>query len=348
MKVFVSSTCYDLVDLRAELEEELRDMGGEPHFSDSRTSDFKAADAPDVNSIETCLENLRNCGKVIVILSQRYGPSLPRPFEDISATHLEYREALKKNKPLLFYIRDRLHADFSSWKRNGKREDFKAVWAKAGDEQRLFKFIEEHQTLVRPDGLTDHNNWYSTFSTSVDLRQDIRRHLAVDAYRASGHKLVESGHAPIVVIVGQGVEQHTHIEAGHFARFTFTISNVGTVSAIDVQGTMRFPHGADLQPPSAALGALAPKEKLNISFDALVSNLDNAIEKSPPNQNGNVHWDLLVSYSAPSGHVMIDTSRIQLRKEDRVLRFTAAPLYVGKRIVGLRDFLTGKQIVEAL
>src|SRR5262249_42758833 len=120
MKVFVSSTCYDLLDLRAELYEDFRDLGIDTLFSDLKESDFQTKGDPKVNSIEICLENVRGSDAVLVILSERYGPKLKRGYGDISATHLEYKEAQKSRKRILFYIRDRLVADWTAWKKNGK------------------------------------------------------------------------------------------------------------------------------------------------------------------------------------------------------------------------------------
>ena len=110
-KVFISSTVYDLVDVRAEVEDLLRDLGLNPILSGSATSDFQPL--PDENSIESCLVNLRACDAVIVILCRRYGPSLEKSgFEDLSATHLEYREARKHGKRVYMYVRDRFGGGF--------------------------------------------------------------------------------------------------------------------------------------------------------------------------------------------------------------------------------------------
>jgi hypothetical protein len=46
MKVFVSSTCYDLVDLRAELHDDLRDLGVEALFSELKESGFQLPPRP--------------------------------------------------------------------------------------------------------------------------------------------------------------------------------------------------------------------------------------------------------------------------------------------------------------
>src|SRR5438445_8365067 len=113
MKVFVSSTCYDLIDLRAELRGDLRDLGAEAYFSDCKESDFVSSGEPSQNSIETCLENLRRCDVVVFILSQRYGPPLPGEYAPKSATHIEYAAAKASGKRIHFYVRDRLMAEYT-------------------------------------------------------------------------------------------------------------------------------------------------------------------------------------------------------------------------------------------
>lgn len=65
-KVFISSTCYDLLDVRAELERELTLMGLKSIMSDRPTSEFQVQ--LDANSIESCLTNVRNADVVLVIL----------------------------------------------------------------------------------------------------------------------------------------------------------------------------------------------------------------------------------------------------------------------------------------
>ncbi len=74
MKVFISSTCYDLIDVRCELDDFLKSLGLLPVLSDSYLSDFEVQ--YDKNSIETCLVNVRSADIVIVILDKRYGPRL--------------------------------------------------------------------------------------------------------------------------------------------------------------------------------------------------------------------------------------------------------------------------------
>ncbi len=76
MKVFVSSTCHDLIDVRAELAQVLIEMGVQHVMSDMPILNIVFAELT-VNSIATCLANVQSSDIVLVVLSQRYGPSLP-------------------------------------------------------------------------------------------------------------------------------------------------------------------------------------------------------------------------------------------------------------------------------
>lgn len=167
MRIFVSSTVYDLIDIRAEIEALLRRLNVAPVMSDEKLSDFDSTFG--ANSIETCLLNVQNSDAVIVILDQRYGPKLGNyGFDDVAATHLEYRHALRHSKPIYFYVRDRLEADYNIWRRNA---NVQLSWAKNIG---LLDFLGEHRQLISE---SLRNNWISSFTNSTDLIESIRRHL---------------------------------------------------------------------------------------------------------------------------------------------------------------------------
>jgi len=191
--VFIASTVFDLIDVRAELEELIQEIGLTPLLSDSATSDFTVL--PDKNSIETCLVNVRASNYFIVVLSQRYGPSLARAgFPDLSATHLEYREAKENKLPVYFYVRDRLESGYRIWKSNDKSKSLNLLWVEQ-DNFRLFDFIEEHQKLIASSPT---NNWYQTFRSSVELKNLVRRDLRIPAGRAALAKTIIEGNVPII------------------------------------------------------------------------------------------------------------------------------------------------------
>ena len=171
MRVFVSSTVYDLLDTRAELELLLRELGISPVMSDEKLSDFNLSF--DANSIETCLLNVESSDAVIVVLDQRYGPALGSyGFDNVSATHLEYRRAKQHSKPIYFYVRDRLEADYNIRQKNKGADDIKFSWVSPKD-LGLFDFLKEHRALNADN---HQNNWLSIFTSVVDLKASIRRH----------------------------------------------------------------------------------------------------------------------------------------------------------------------------
>lgn len=172
MRVFISSTSFDLIDVRAELASSLTAIGIVPVLSDDKLSDFRVQHNAD--SIETCLVNLESCDEVILILDQRYGPSLEGAgFPDVSATHLEYRKAKELSMPIQFFVRDRLAAEFAIWKRNKKREDIQLAWVQKPEDFGLFKLLDEHQRLA---AASKSSNWYFLFTTSIDLKAAVAKY----------------------------------------------------------------------------------------------------------------------------------------------------------------------------
>lgn len=241
MKVFVISTCYDLMDLRAELRAELAQLNVEACFSDLLDSDFVVSAAPSENSIETCLANVRDSDLVIVILSQRYGPLLKGRYGDVSATRLEYDEARKHNKPILFYVRDRLEADHALWKKNGRKEDFRTAWVSSEkDAKGLFSFIDAHADLHRESGAADANNWYSTFRNSVALREMVNKHLKPQATKATAERMIERGETPLIMISSFHLRADRNSNDGPTGEYDLKLLNVGPIPAFDVKLSISF------------------------------------------------------------------------------------------------------------
>ena len=117
--VFISSTCYDLVDLRAELRQHLESTGFTTRLSDDYDSEFAVPGTE--SSVRTCLLNVQDSDVVVCVVDRRYGPPLPfGEFVGKSATHAEVIHAMKPEfrKPIFFFIRDRAFADFEQMRSN--------------------------------------------------------------------------------------------------------------------------------------------------------------------------------------------------------------------------------------
>lgn len=172
LRVFISSTVYDLIDVRAELSAHLAAMGVTPVLSDDKLSDFRVQQ--EMNSIATCLVNVESCDEFILILDRRYGPKLGKAgFDDVSATHLEYRHAIASGRPIHVFVRDRMAAEYSIWKQNKRSEAIGFPWVKEED-LGLFELLDEHAKLSAE---RQRSNWYSTFANSVDLKAALTNHL---------------------------------------------------------------------------------------------------------------------------------------------------------------------------
>lgn len=217
--VFVSSTVFDLLDVRAELSAAIREMGLIPYVSGCDDSEISAL--PTANSIETCLEHVRRADFVIVVLDQRYGPRLGKVgFEDISATQLEYREARRSGKPIWLYARDRLEAEYRLWTKN-REQGLTLRWA----EHSLLEFLHEHQKL---DATKPGSNWFDTFADSVHLKRLISRDLALPSSNSRIRRLLETNSLPSV---------SPEVHAVHFERTdvhcTVNWLNSGNTPAIE-------------------------------------------------------------------------------------------------------------------
>lgn len=204
-RIFVSSTCYDLVDLRKEVEEHLRSLGLQPVMSDQACSDFEVS--PNADSIECCLVNVRDSDVFVCVLSQRYGPPLDDfGYPGLSATHVEYLEARKRGMRILFYVRDRTGAEHGLWRKD--KANFKPRWVR---EPKLFEFLEAHQAPPAAPGATT-TNWFTAFRDSVDLKQILSKDLRAQSKPALLRRLIDSGRVPFLdVTFKQAHQQNPHL-----------------------------------------------------------------------------------------------------------------------------------------
>lgn len=247
-RIFVSSTVYDLIDVRSEVETLVRSLGFMPVMSDSKSEGFDTS--AQTNSIETCLSNLRTCSAVILILSQRYGPSLrDHGFSDHSATHLEYLEAKKHNIPVYFFVRDRLNAEYSIWKKSSERDKLKLSWIDKR-QMRIFDFIEEHSKLGTA------SNWYSQYTDSIDIKNQLKTLLKVWSDKITFWADVHENKVPIVF------PSHDCEQIGNKPQWKLkqNFKNCGSVPMIDITMTV-ISSGAQekeiIIPPGEALSKIS-------------------------------------------------------------------------------------------
>lgn len=191
-RVFVSSTCLDLIDLRAALKATLEECGLTPVLSDILDSDFRIDGRS--GAMAVCLQNLEQSECVVCVLSQRYGsPFSHDGSEPLSATHHEIRRALELEKPVLFYVRDRLLAEMEELQRN---EHYEPRWSVKEDLDGLLKLRSEIDAHPRFAGQT----WLWTFRDAQELCGRVITDLGAISSAARLRQLAKARELPCVTV----------------------------------------------------------------------------------------------------------------------------------------------------
>lgn len=131
LQVFVSSTCYELRDLRASIRTWLEDLGLVPMMSNE--GGFPHADG--MPPYATCLRVLEDCPLVIGVVDRQYGHGFddwgPYPqYAGCAPTHAELRHALELGKRVLIYVHNDTWNFYELWRKNS--DVFKTGAAPAG------------------------------------------------------------------------------------------------------------------------------------------------------------------------------------------------------------------------
>ena len=178
--IFISSTDYNLIDLRAELAKYLSELGYRPILS---SSDGFHDNSPILEPWESCLQVLRSAYVMVLVIDGKYG----EPFEwknfdsiiggrKVSPTHAEYIFAHKTKMRMLVFIRKELLIYYQTYREVLKNYDGDKVKAKETlaislPKHIAFKtleFIEE----VKTSGPIP---WIKAFDNVTDIKQEVQR-----------------------------------------------------------------------------------------------------------------------------------------------------------------------------
>jgi hypothetical protein len=149
--VFISSTCYDLLQVRKNISDFVSEIGFEP--LDSTTLDFPAD--PKVHSYEACTEAVAQADILILVIQGRYGGTVPR--SGVSITTEEYRVAFHNHIPIFTFVHRTVWDLLQVWKKNPD-----ADYSPYVDDKGVFNLIDESRKQAR-------NNWIWTFDTAQDI-----------------------------------------------------------------------------------------------------------------------------------------------------------------------------------
>lgn len=157
--MFVSSTCYDLAQLRADIRDFAESVGLEPILSELDTFNVNPSRA----TVENCLEAVRSRTDIfLLVVGGRYG-SINHTGKSI--TNLEYLEAAALGIPKYVFVKAEILSLLPIWRVNHDVDFSSAV-----DTSQLFEFIS--QLMVAGE------EWIFPFNDAQDITNTLRKQLS--------------------------------------------------------------------------------------------------------------------------------------------------------------------------
>ncbi len=159
--VFISSTCYDLSQVREDLKDFFEeDYGFEPMLSEFNSFPTE----PCVGTFENCLSNVDNYADIFVlIVGTRYGYVTDA---GKSITNLEYLHAKAKGIPMFVFVSKQIYNNLPIWRKN-KEGDFSSIV----DNSKIFEFVSEIYDESR--------QWIYTYDNVRDIKIAIKNQLCL-------------------------------------------------------------------------------------------------------------------------------------------------------------------------
>jgi hypothetical protein len=176
--IFVSSTFYDLKQVRADLKDFIASLGLTPVISEYDSFPID----PTIPAVENCLKVVEESADIFVlIIGGRYGTIKD---QGRSVTNMEYLKARAKGIPVYVFIDKSILSILPLWTAN-PQNDFSAVV----DSPKLFEFV----TSVRDtDGV-----WTLPFEFGQDITAGLRKQLAYLFMDALGFRhRIKAAHLP--------------------------------------------------------------------------------------------------------------------------------------------------------
>lgn len=159
--VFVSSTCYDLKQVR----EDLKDFFEGNYGFQTMLSEFDSFPIdPCIGTFENCLNNVDKAADIfLLIVGTRYGYVTD---SGKSITNLEYLHAKAKGIPIFVFVDKTLHSNLRIWRAN-QAGDFSSIV----DNTKIFEFVSEIYDEAK--------QWIYTYESVRDITMTMKNQLSL-------------------------------------------------------------------------------------------------------------------------------------------------------------------------
>lgn len=177
LRVFISSTCYDLSKERSFLRDSIKEMGYEPICSDHNDICY----GPDEHTYVSCIKEVDKSDFFVYIIGGRYGGAASKEVvamlsnrndykgDEISITQAECMRAIYKRIPRFIFIKENVLEDHKKYLKNKnkpKNSRFKSL-SKQETANKIFDFFD----FVRH---TKTNNAYFIFKDEKDILKTLK------------------------------------------------------------------------------------------------------------------------------------------------------------------------------
>ena len=161
-RVFVSSTFYDLRQVRSDIERFIRELGYEAVLNELGNIPYGKDDKLE----EYCYKEISNIDILVSIVGGRFGSESQH--DNLSISQIEFKTALELNKQVYIFIDKNVHAEYQTYLINKKNKEIKYRFA---DNIKIYEFIEFCENLPN-------NNNIHSFETSLDIVQYLKEQWA--------------------------------------------------------------------------------------------------------------------------------------------------------------------------
>ncbi|MBA5604124.1 DUF4062 domain-containing protein [Duganella sp. FT3S] len=190
LRVFLSSTCYDLSVVRGQLRQFVESLGHEPVMSDYNDVVYD----PRTHTHTSCIDEVAGADAVVVIIGSRFGGrvvpqalqkvdleslksvskshEILKTKENLSITQLEVLKAIESSIPLFVFVDDRVMHDHATYEKNKSKAIASEIEFDSIDKPETARYIFEFINFLR---LRSTNNGITTFSRLQDIEDSLRK-----------------------------------------------------------------------------------------------------------------------------------------------------------------------------
>ena len=152
-RVFISSTYYDLKNVRADLERYIKGRGFDPVLNERGQIPYGNEEKLE----EYCYREIENCDILVSIIGGRHGSSSSH--DPYSISQKELKTAIDLGRPVYIFVEKSVLAEYKTYEKNKESKDIEYV---AVDNAAIYQFMDEVFYLPI-------NNQVAPFETSSDI-----------------------------------------------------------------------------------------------------------------------------------------------------------------------------------